>query len=1052
MRILKAAITGYGRFSDRTLVFAPGFNVIMGPNEQGKSTLRAFITDMLYGQKISRERRLYGESHELRLPWTSPENYGGRLIYELADEREFEVLRDFRQNAESVALFDALSGEDLTGDFPRLRNREVDFATVQLGLSREVFCASATVTHLTLDALGEAEALEQIREKIIALADSGVEGRTAENAVHLLRERIAQAGKADAKTRPLPAAHARIEALDRQIEQVRQRSRELTESAVMRAALLEDVAQLREHRAALEKQLIRAEAHERIARLREAENLSARIDTATQHCFALGAVREFPLDSAPDVRRAANRLETARLQIERTRAEGATLRRQLEAERKLAEDGGELDLEEIPAEDRARLVAAASVSAQGEERRAELLRRIENLESDVVEVQETLAQLPDFSRIAADPIELYTQLDKSFSIALRARDEDCAARDRLRKEVEACRERIGEPGELFWGRSHFGDIVREFEAGKRAREDQLEQRRSYIRSLENTRGELADGHGFLWPAIICVAAILVLLGVWYGSGLPKTLPAIFVVAIAAMYFTANFLHSRRVLRQYSRHIADSEAELAAFEQTHPDDTHDIAHLLERTGCETLRELEACYDEYRMAAAEYAAKVSMLEEQERRASESEARVPQLFERLCETFGQAGVPIESEADMEKAAGKVLVRYQEYRDAKRRLSECRAALDRVRDELRRLDAGREAADAEYEEAGNAVLHHLWQRGFSGLDAYPSAVDALRAYEAKVAEYQGRRARAALLQEKVAENVRQTALEENEIQQFRKELERLLDRAGAASLEQWQHLETQAIEYREVWGKRTALEEQLHTLLRGQSIEALRDAAAEDSVSGPAPATGREELARELAAMTRALEERTSEAHALHIAMAERAAAGPSLNELEEERACLMRRAALLECERDAAAHAIALIENIAGGRHARIAPVLAAQASAYLAEITGGVYSEVEVSRGLRVSVRIPQTGRMDNAPEKTLSQGAVDQIYFALRLALVKSLSQSGEPIPMLLDDPFANYDDERLEHTMRLVKRLSESNQILLFTCREDVVRAAEAAGAPVTRL
>ena len=69
-----------------------------------------------------------------------------------------------------------------------------------------------------------------------------------------------------------------------------------------------------------------------------------------------------------------------------------------------------------------------------------------------------------------------------------------------------------------------------------------------------------------------------------------------------------------------------------------------------------------------------------------------------------------------------------------------------------------------------------------------------------------------------------------------------------------------------------------------------------------------------------------------------------------------------------------------------------------------------------------------------------------------MAMVQSLSEHSESIPMLLDDPFSNYDDDRLARTMHLLARTAQNNQVLLFTCREDVIRAAEDAGAPIVRL
>ena len=103
-------------------------------------------------------------------------------------------------------------------------------------------------------------------------------------------------------------------------------------------------------------------------------------------------------------------------------------------------------------------------------------------------------------------------------------------------------------------------------------------------------------------------------------------------------------------------------------------------------------------------------------------------------------------------------------------------------------------------------------------------------------------------------------------------------------------------------------------------------------------------------------------------------------------------------------------------------------------------------------MSISVRIPQTARLNEEPERHLSKGTVDQIYLALRLAMIQSMSENAESIPMLLDDPFANYDDERLENAIRLLARIAETNQILLFTCREDVARTARAVGAPIVEL
>jgi len=56
------------------------------------------------------------------------------------------------------------------------------------------------------------------------------------------------------------------------------------------------------------------------------------------------------------------------------------------------------------------------------------------------------------------------------------------------------------------------------------------------------------------------------------------------------------------------------------------------------------------------------------------------------------------------------------------------------------------------------------------------------------------------------------------------------------------------------------------------------------------------------------------------------------------------------------------------------------------------------------------------------------------------------------VPMLLDDPFANYDDVRLERALSLLVSLKEVPQILLFTCRDDVADTARRLRVPVLAL
>ena len=181
----------------------------------------------------------------------------------------------------------------------------------------------------------------------------------------------------------------------------------------------------------------------------------------------------------------------------------------------------------------------------------------------------------------------------------------------------------------------------------------------------------------------------------------------------------------------------------------------------------------------------------------------------------------------------------------------------------------------------------------------------------------------------------------------------------------------------------------------------------------------------------------------------MAERGAGLRSLNEVDEERDATMKRLSQLELELQAASYAATVMEDVTQKRHSKIAPQLAELASLYLSTITDDAYNELLINRDMQVSIRIPQTQALNQDPERLLSKGTVDQIYLSLRLAMVKTMSEDAEQIPMVLDDPFAHYDDSRVQSAMRLMAEVGETSQVLLFTCRDDVVRAAESVGARI---
>jgi DNA repair exonuclease SbcCD ATPase subunit len=98
-------------------------------------------------------------------------------------------------------------------------------------------------------------------------------------------------------------------------------------------------------------------------------------------------------------------------------------------------------------------------------------------------------------------------------------------------------------------------------------------------------------------------------------------------------------------------------------------------------------------------------------------------------------------------------------------------------------------------------------------------------------------------------------------------------------------------------------------------------------------------------------------------------------------------------------------------------------------YLTIFTNGKYKRVKVNKeALEFWVYSDEKG--DWAKPEELSGGAVDEFYLAFRVALVKIIFGDKKP-PLILDDPFVNFDSVRLGRTLDFFKTLSSEYQIII---------------------
>lgn len=107
-------------------------------------------------------------------------------------------------------------------------------------------------------------------------------------------------------------------------------------------------------------------------------------------------------------------------------------------------------------------------------------------------------------------------------------------------------------------------------------------------------------------------------------------------------------------------------------------------------------------------------------------------------------------------------------------------------------------------------------------------------------------------------------------------------------------------------------------------------------------------------------------------------------------------------------------------------------------YFKEITDGKYVQVYAPTDSSVF----QVESIDNIryTVNELSQGTIDQLYVALRLAISEIMSEK-HGLPFVIDDAFVHFDPIRIKKMIAILQQVAEKQQVILFTCRQEIASA-----------
>lgn len=120
---------------------------------------------------------------------------------------------------------------------------------------------------------------------------------------------------------------------------------------------------------------------------------------------------------------------------------------------------------------------------------------------------------------------------------------------------------------------------------------------------------------------------------------------------------------------------------------------------------------------------------------------------------------------------------------------------------------------------------------------------------------------------------------------------------------------------------------------------------------------------------------------------------------------------------------------IKEIAQSMQGQISGSIRQKTSDVMRQLTHGKYQRVSIDDSMEIGLHT----RDAYVPLTKVSRGTVEQVYFALRMAVTEILCKE-ETLPVLLDDVFAMYDEKRLSQALQWL--VEERGQVLIFTCHK----------------
>ena len=112
-------------------------------------------------------------------------------------------------------------------------------------------------------------------------------------------------------------------------------------------------------------------------------------------------------------------------------------------------------------------------------------------------------------------------------------------------------------------------------------------------------------------------------------------------------------------------------------------------------------------------------------------------------------------------------------------------------------------------------------------------------------------------------------------------------------------------------------------------------------------------------------------------------------------------------------------------------RFAPRITRRAQQLLSAMTDGRYQSLTMGEDFSLRASAGQEDVLHDALWR--SDGTIDQLYLALRLAVAEELTPEA---PLILDDALVRFDDTRMAAALNILRKMAGIKQVICFTCQK----------------